>query len=227
MTRLLDLAVAIPLLIAALPATGLIALAVRLSGPGPLLHREDRLGQGGRPLAVPKFRTLRPAGGPAPRVAPAGDARETRVGAFLRRTHLDEIPQLFLVLGGRMRLVGPRPEPPSVWSGIDPGLRRRALAFPPGLTSPAGLRYLCEDAVLAGYRNPDRLYREVLLPRKLAEDLHYLEARSALGDLAIVLRSVATALGLVRDPDCPRRVRALLRGAGSNDNRTPRQASRP
>jgi len=192
-----------------------IALAVRLESGGPILYRERRLGQHGREIVLPKFRTLHADQQPGSRVAAVGDPRITRVGQVLRRTHLDELPQLFRILAGSMSLVGPRPERLAMWQGIDPGLRSRVLAFRPGVTSPASLDYLCEDEVLSEFNEPERLYRDVVLPLKLAADVHYFETRRPVDDLRVLLHTVARLL-LARvlfkrdEQCCRRRLRALL-----------------
>lgn len=101
------------LLVAFAPIIALIALAVKFDSPGPVLFRQPRFGAGGAPVMVTKFRTMRPEGTDigGSRQATRGDARVTRVGRFLRKTCLDELPQLWDVLCGRMSLVGPRPHP--------------------------------------------------------------------------------------------------------------------
>src|SRR3954454_16624943 len=109
--RLLDVLVATVGLIAALPVMLLVALAVRLDSPGPVFFRQERVGRGGRPVTLWKFRSMRTdaeAGGA--RWAVEGDPRISRVGRFIRKTRLDELPQLWNVLAGDMSLVGPRPE---------------------------------------------------------------------------------------------------------------------
>lgn len=210
-SRLLDLALCLPLVLLSLPVMGLIALAVRFDSPGPVLYRETRAGRDGRPFLLPKFRTLRAGQSHSARVVPADDAAVTRLGRFLRRSRLDELPQLFEVLAGRMRLVGPRPERPQVWTAIDPVLRRRVLAVPPGMTSPASLSHLCEDAVLADFEEPERLYREVLFPLRVTEDLRYLESRTPASDLRVLGRTLLLVLGNRDDASCRRRLAAALR----------------
>jgi len=106
--RALDVAAAAVLLTLLLPAFLAVAAAVKLSGPGPVLYRQLRVGQGGRSFRLLKFRSMR-AGTSGPAVTASGDPRVTRVGAVLRRTSLDELPQLWNVLKGEMSMVGPRP----------------------------------------------------------------------------------------------------------------------
>jgi exopolysaccharide biosynthesis polyprenyl glycosylphosphotransferase len=143
--RLLDLALGSLLLVVALPVMGIIALAIKLDSPGPVLLRQPRVGENGRLFTMYKFRsmvqnaealqalvTTRDAQGRLIHKRP-DDPRVTRVGRFLRRTSLDELPQLFNVLKGEMSLVGPRPELPWIVAQYEPWQRRR-LVVPQGLT---------------------------------------------------------------------------------------------
>lgn len=197
-------------LVALSPVMLCIAVAVRLTG-GPVLYREWRLGRHGRPFRIYKFRTLRPGRGPERFVAPVGDARVTPVGRFLRRTHLDELPQLLNIIRRDMDFVGPRPAIPALWSGVPVALRERALAFRPGLTSPASLRYLCEDRVLADVRDPQAIYRDLVFPAKVAEDASYFDNRTAWSDCITLLRTPVAILRHSDEGSCRRRILRLLR----------------
>lgn len=209
-TRMTELALAAVAAVVFAPVVAILALLVRLDSPGPVLHRETRLGRAGRPFRITKLRTLHADAERRPLVAPIGDPRITRVGRLLRPMHLDELPQLLHVLAGTMSLVGPRPKPPELWSHTSPRLRGRALAFRPGMTSPGGLRYLCEDTVLGAFPDPEPLYREVLLPMKVAEDVRYLESRTPASDLGVLLRTAARVFVAPDDTDCRRELHALL-----------------
>src|SRR5207237_9558029 len=112
MKRLVDVSLAAPLLILSAPLQILLGIAVRLDSPGPALYRATRVGRNGYPFALYKFRTMIGKAREGPAVTHASDPRITRLGAFLRRTRLDELPQLLNVLRGDMSLVGPRPEDP-------------------------------------------------------------------------------------------------------------------
>jgi lipopolysaccharide/colanic/teichoic acid biosynthesis glycosyltransferase len=196
------------------PLIVLIALAVRIDGGRPVLYRESRLGRGGRPFRIYKFRTLRTSDR-GPRVAPRGDPRVTRVGARLRRAHLDELPQLFNIIRGDMAFVGPRPEPEALWRGTGPSLRARVLRFRPGVTSPAALAFLCEDDVLAGRDDAERLYRDVILPAKAARDAAHFECATFLDHVATLART-ARALFVRDHARCTARIRRVLQSAGDD-----------
>ena len=143
--RALDALLALAgLAIAGLPLL-ILMLAVRLESPGPALFRQVRLGQGGRPFTIYKLRSMR-VDSTGPDYTATGDPRVTRLGRFLRRTSLDELPQLWHVLRGDMTLVGPRPETPALAAGY-PATSRWVFAHRPGLTGPA------QQATLDTYLN--------------------------------------------------------------------------
>ncbi|MFN2386446.1 MAG: sugar transferase [Thermoanaerobaculia bacterium] len=183
------------LLIAA-PVIAAGALLVALSSSGPVFFRQERVGRRGKIFRLYKLRTMREtAGGPA--VTAGDDARITRVGRVLRRTKLDELPQLWNVLRGDMALVGPRPEVPRY---VDPSDRmwRRVLETRPGLTDPVSLALRDEERILEAVPDDrERFYRERLLPWKLEGYVGYLDRRSWKSDLAIL---VATLFALLRLP---------------------------
>jgi lipopolysaccharide/colanic/teichoic acid biosynthesis glycosyltransferase len=122
------------------------------------------------------------------------------VGAWLRRTKLDELPQLMDVLEGHMSLVGPRPEVPQYVALYPPDLRERVLAVRPGITDPVSLKLADEARVLAASADPERTYREELLPAKLREAVAYAEQASLWSDLRII-GATARVLWLGRAPD--------------------------
>ncbi len=168
----------------------LIALAawVRLDSPGPALYRQLRVGRGGQPFAIHKFRTMFVAAG-GPPLTVGDDPRITRAGRFLRRSRLDELPQFIDVLQGTMSLVGPRPEVPRYMDAAPPALRARVLAVRPGMTDPVALAHIDESALLAQADDPERVYRETLLPAKLQAAADYAERATLWTDLQVLLRT--------------------------------------
>lgn len=166
-----------------------IAIAVRASSPGPALHRARRVGRGGQEFTLYKFRSMvADADRHGPGITAAGDGRVTGVGRFLRRTKLDELPQLINVLRGDMSLVGPRPEDPRYVALYTPE-QRRILEQRPGITSMASLTYRHEERMLSG-DDWERVYIEQVLPAKLAIDLDYAQRASVWRDIALILRTV-------------------------------------
>ena len=182
----LGLAVASPILAG-------VAIAMRRSGDrGPILHRARRIGQGGRMITVLKVRTM-VVGPDGPRLTGPDDPRVTRVGRIIRRYRIDELPQLINVVRGEMSLVGPRPEDPAFVDMSDP-LHRRVFTAKPGITGLAQLQFHDEAALLLG-TDPERRYREEILPAKLLLDAEYLDHRTNWLDLQILLRTVGAVLG--------------------------------
>ena len=188
MRRLLDLVVAAAGLLILSPLFALLAAAVKLSSRGPVFHRGERVGRGGRPFELYKFRSMR-VGEAGPHITRAGDSRITAIGRLLRRTKLDELPQLINVLRGDMSLVGPRPEAPRYVALYD-AEQRRILSVRPGITSPASLRYRSEEAQLVG-DDWERLYVEEIMPAKLRIDLDYIGRRTLASDLRVIAGTVA------------------------------------
>ena len=195
--RLFDILVSLAaLLLLALPMLA-VAAWIKFDSAGPVFFRQQRVGRHGVLFAIHKFRTMRHgAGGLALTVG--DDARITRAGRWLRRTRLDELPQLLDVLAGDMSLVGPRPEVPRYVALYPPGLRERALSVRPGLTDPASLAYIDEAALLAAAADPEREYVERILPAKLEAAAAYAERATLASDVAVLARTARALLGKAR-----------------------------
>jgi len=189
--RLFDLLIALPALALLLLPGLLVALAIKLDSPGPVFFRQQRVGRWGQPFRIHKFRSMcsdaERLGGP---LTGQGDARITRVGAFLRARRLDELPQLIDVLQGTMSLVGPRPEVPRFVAVYPAALREQVLAVRPGITDPASLAFRNEAAQLAAAADPEREYIEVILPAKLACAAAYAARATVWTDLGVLARSL-------------------------------------
>jgi exopolysaccharide biosynthesis polyprenyl glycosylphosphotransferase len=181
--RVSDLAIALPAAIVALPLVGAAACAIKLTDSGPVLYRQRRVGERGREFDVLKLRTMVPdAELTGPRWCTPDDRRITRIGKLLRRTHIDELPQLWNVLRGDMTLVGPRPERPEMVSELErrfPHYTRRHLVKP-GITGWAQLR--------CGYAGSD-----LGTAWKLCHDLFYVKRRSVLADWLIIVETLFEA----------------------------------
>lgn len=175
------------------PVMVVLAAAVWLDSGRPVLFRHRRVGQGGRTFELLKFRSMVVNHG-GPSLTRRGEARITRVGRFLRRWKLDELPQLINVVRGEMSLVGPRPEVPE-FVDLDNPLWRRVLASRPGITDPASLEFRHEEELLAAVEDVEHYYRTEILPRKLALSADYLERRTLRSDLRILFRTVAASWG--------------------------------
>ena len=191
--RFLDLAVALPALAVAAPVIAASAIAIKLDSPGPVFYHGDRVGRNGVPFRIHKLRTMRTgAESVGPAVTAADDPRVTRAGRILRRTKLDELPQLFNVIRGEMSLVGPRPEHPAYVARYTPH-ERRLLTVRPGITGPATLAYIDEEESLRGGQ-AEATYLQTVLPRKLQLELDYLQTATPATRIAILLRTAAAML---------------------------------
>ena len=183
--RLVDLLLAALGLLLLAPLMGVIAIWIKLDSPGPVWFRQERVGRHGVPFRIHKFRTMRHLA-PGADITVGADPRITEVGAFLRRTKLDELPQLLDVLSGRMSLVGPRPEVPRYVALYPSALRRKVLSVRPGITDPASIEYRNESQRLAAAADPEREYIEVVMPAKLQRAVRYVDERSLAGDLRLI-----------------------------------------
>ena len=191
--RALDLLISILGLLVLCPLLLFLAIWVKLDSRGPVLYRGKRVGLDGRPFFMYKFRTMvQGAERRGPAVTYRGDPRITKAGSFLRRTKLDEFPQLLNVLKGEMSLVGPRPEDPSYVELYTPQ-QRRVLSVKPGITGPTQLEYRDEASMLEG-GSVDEEYVTRIMPKKLKLDLEYARTRSLLLDLKILWRTATTML---------------------------------
>lgn len=197
--RAVDLLLTVPALVLVAPLLAVIALGVRLGSPGPALFRQRRVGRGGRPFAILKFRSMvRDAERLGPQISGRRDPRITGLGRLLRATKLDELPQLVNVVRGEMTLIGPRAEVPDmVRSYTDE--ERQTLRVRPGLTGPGQLHFTTDQAALLDTAaDAEAWYREHQLHAKLALDLDYLRHRSLGADVGLLLRTVAVMLGTGR-----------------------------
>ena len=190
--RLIDIAASGALIVLLLPVGVLVGLAVLLFNGRPVLYRQTRVGRGGRPFQLWKFRSMRPGSGSESQITHgASDPRITGLGRSLRRLKLDELPQLVNVFKGDMSLVGPRPEVPR-YILPDDERQRRVLQVRPGLTDLNILRgHFDEAALLEGQPNPEEYYVRVLVPRKLELNVEYVDNQSLWLDCKILLGTLA------------------------------------
>jgi lipopolysaccharide/colanic/teichoic acid biosynthesis glycosyltransferase len=190
-TRTLDVVVAVGLLVVMLPLLVLVVIAIELESPGTPLYRARRVGYRGRPIDVLKFRKMHPAARGLP-LTVEGDNRLTRVGAFMTRTRVDELPQLWNVLRGQMSLVGPRPEDP-LFVSLHPSGYARILEVRPGITGWSQLAFAAEPRIL-DKSDPVGHYIEAILPAKVSLDCKYAERPSVRRDLAVMVWTAAAIL---------------------------------
>ncbi len=190
MKRVFDICSAAVGLVVLLPLFAVTAVVIKLDSRGPVFFTQQRMGRNFRPFRIYKFRTMT-ADAPArgPQITVGGDRRVTRVGRFLRRYKIDELPQLFNVLKGDMSLVGPRPE---VGKYVD--LYREdyeyILRVRPGITDISSITYRDEEGLLRDRDDPETFYRTVLLPEKIKLARLYVERSSLMYDLRLIIETV-------------------------------------
>lgn len=192
--RAFDLLVAAAALLLLGPLLLVLAAWIRLDSPGPALYRQERVGRHGRLFRIHKLRTMRQDAEGVP-LTVGDDRRITRVGRWLRRSRLDELPQLIDVLRGDMSLVGPRPDVPGYLAQVDAGLRERVLAVRPGITDPVALSHLDEATRLAAAADPEREYLQQILPAKLRASADYAERATLWSDLGVLLSTLRALAG--------------------------------
>jgi lipopolysaccharide/colanic/teichoic acid biosynthesis glycosyltransferase len=196
MKRLIDIIGAIFGLVLFFPLSLIVALLIKVDSPGPIFFRQERMGRGFKPFLIYKFRTMVHDPSKTRLLLTVGDDwRITRIGRFLRKTKIDELPQLINVLKGEMTFVGPRPE---VRKFVE--LFRRdydeILKVRPGITDIASLKYEDEATVISHFKNPEEAYINRILPDKIRLAKEYIRRSSLFFDLGLILKTVPKLFGL-------------------------------
>lgn len=189
--RTFDIFFSLTGIVVLLPLFLVIALWINLDSPGSVFFRQTRVGHFGREFIIYKFRTMvaeaESIGG---QLTVAHDQRITRSGKFLRKSKLDEIPQLLNVLKGEMSLVGPRPEVPK-YVALYTSEQRRVLQVRPGITDLASIEFCDENELLVNVRDPEKTYIQEIMPRKLDLNLQYISRASLPADVLIIFQTLA------------------------------------
>jgi len=188
--RIVDIILIIPGLIILSPVFLIIMLSIKITDKGPVFFRQERVGYRGKPFNILKFRTMvvgaEKMGG---QLTVGNDKRITGIGSLLRKTKLDELPQLINILKGEMSLVGPRPEVPKYVS-MYTDKQRIVLELMPGITDPASIQFRNESEILARADNPEDVYIKNIMPEKIRLNLEYARDASLITDMKIVLRTI-------------------------------------
>lgn len=175
------------------PLLLLVAIAIKLDSPGPVFFRQERIGRHGKPFRIHKLRSMtQRQSAQASQITIGADARITRVGALIRRWKLDELVQLIDVFQGNMSLVGPRPEVPRYVALYPSDVASLVLSVRPGITDPASIHFRNENELLGKAADPEKMYRETILPEKLRLQSACVREQSFFGDIAIILRTIAS-----------------------------------
>ena len=182
---LLGLVVLSPLLL-------VVSLLVAVTSPGGVFFRQERIGKGGKPFRIFKFRSMRKDNAGL-KITTGNDSRITPVGRFLRKSKIDELPQLINVLVGDMSFVGPRPEVADYVS-LYTLYQRQVLLVRPGITGLASIRFRNENDLLTASTDPNRTYIEQIMPRKIDLDLEYIPHASVLYDIKLIFQTFAVVI---------------------------------
>ena len=194
MKRLLDIVGSSLALLLLFPLFIVFALLVAITSPGGAFFGQVRVGRGGREFRLWKFRSMRPDSEGKGQITVGGrDPRITGIGYVLRKTKVDELPQLWNVFIGDMSIVGPRPEVPR-YVAMYTAEQRQVLNVRPGITSMASIAYIDENEVLGRSSDPERTYVEEVMPAKLALDMKYVQMASLLLDARIILRTMVRVI---------------------------------
>jgi lipopolysaccharide/colanic/teichoic acid biosynthesis glycosyltransferase len=188
--RLFDWLVSALGLLVLLPVLLALAVWIKLDSPGPVFFRQERVGQFGRLFRIHKFRTMvTDAERLGLQITVGTDARVTRVGQWLRKYKLDELPQLLDVWSGDMSLVGPRPEVPRYVACYPTDVREVVLSVRPGITDKASIEFKDENVILGRATDANQAYIDEVLPIKLSYYVDYVNTRTMAGDISLVLQT--------------------------------------
>lgn len=171
----------------------IIAILIKLDSKGPIFFKQVRVTKNGREFKILKYRTMRVGSDKFSQITVGKDSRITKVGDFLRKYKLDEIPQLINVLIGDMSLVGPRPEVPK-YVALYTEEQREILKVRAGITDYASIEFSNENDILANETDPEKAYIEKIMPRKIELNKKYLSEISVMTDIKIILLTIKKIL---------------------------------
>lgn len=195
MKRIFDFTVSLLMALIIWPVMLIIAVLIKLDSPGPALFLQERVTTYGKCFKIVKFRTMVPdAEHKGTSVTVRGDSRITRIGRFLRKSRLDELPQLLNLLRGDMSFVGTRPEVPKYVAQYQP-VYFATLLLPAGITSEASIRYKDEDKLLSEAHDVDQVYLNDVLPAKMVWNLESIKQFRFLREIRTMIRTVLAVLG--------------------------------
>ena len=181
-------------LLIAFPFLVLVSVVIKLTSKGPIFFRQTRIRKGGLEFKIIKFRTMivdaEKFGG---QITPTNDPRITGIGKLLRKTKLDELPQLINVLIGEMSFVGPRPEVPH-YVNLYTAEQKRVVELIPGITDPASIKYSNEGEILAAASDPEKAYIDSIMPEKIRMNLEYADKANVFTDMMVIFRTLKRVL---------------------------------
>ncbi len=172
-----------------IPLFFIVSLLILIDSKGGVFYKQTRIGINEKEFLLFKFRSMHKNSDKARHITTVKDERITRVGRFIRKYKIDELPQLINIIKGDMSIVGPRPEMPSYVELYDKK-QRKVLSVRPGLTDYASLMYINEQSILEKSENPEKTYVEQIMPHKLELGLRYIEEKSFITDYKIIIRTI-------------------------------------
>ncbi|MFT5821488.1 MAG: lipopolysaccharide/colanic/teichoic acid biosynthesis glycosyltransferase [Crocinitomix sp.] len=187
--RIFDICSSLIALLLFSPVIIIISLWIALDSPGGIFYRQTRVGKNQKEFDLFKFRSMRPNSDKAGQITIGNDSRVTKVGRFIRRFKIDEVPQLINILKGDMSVVGPRPEVPK-YVQMYSQEQLKVLMVLPGLTDYASIEYLDEQKILGAANDPDKAYIEEVMPAKLKLNLKYIADRGFWLDIKLVFKTI-------------------------------------
>ena len=168
----------------------IIGLWIKFDSEGPVIFSQIRVGRYGVPFRIHKFRTMRVGSEGHGQLTIGHDARVTRSGKYLRKSKLDELPQLFDVFVGKMSIVGPRPEVQKYVDYYPTEVKHEILSVRPGISDRASIEMVNENFILGQYTDPENAYIDIILPIKQKYYLEYVRNHSFIGDIVIILGTI-------------------------------------
>jgi len=187
--RAFDILLSLLGLILVAPILLIAGLLIKIDSKGPVFFKQERVGKDFRPFMIWKFRTMVHDQNNGPLITTRDDKRITRIGGYLRRYKIDELPQLVNVLKGDMSFVGPRPEVKKYVDLFESDFRK-ILTIRPGITDPASIRYSNEEAILSSSPDYEEVYITRILPDKLRLSLEYVKNHNIIKDILLILKTI-------------------------------------
>lgn len=187
--RLFDILFSFVLILIFFPIILILSALIVVDSGFPIFFRQERMGKNEKKFSILKFRTMKNNTATSDGITLQNDRRVTKIGKFLRKYRLDEIPQLFNIIKGEMSFVGPRPDLPKYYMLDDYGYKS-VLLVRPGITGEATLRFKHEDKILSISKNPEKTYIEEIFPQKVRLNIDYINNISILHDIKIIFDTV-------------------------------------
>ena len=195
--RLFDIVASFCGIVILFPLIVIVSILIKLTSKGPVLFKQVRVTKNGRLFKIYKFRTMRENSGGNKQITVGNDSRITGIGHILRKTKLDELPQLFNVLKGEMSLVGPRPEVPK-YVELYTEEQREILKVSAGITDYASIYFSNESELLGEAENPEEFYIKKIMPYKIELNKKYIKEIGIVTDIKLIILTILKILGLVK-----------------------------